>query len=235
MKRSPARPKLERIRSFDMISLKKPVMPSSLICRSLFIRLSSSRRAITFNYYIGCRAAQTDDHSRQPAKHRIRIRPDGVPGAARESDCNVDRHRSRAGSADRSYRGAARPLEHSMDHRGTRARRVGTRRGHDYSAAPPGSAAPRRTAVSAYFSCCLIQAAAGAKTLLSDFVPTNTSRWPQLSSLVNEGSGAPVDFADSSTRAGHCAPKLVLANAITGILEALSDASTSGVNGFSPS
>ena len=98
--------------------------------------------------------------------------------------------------------------------------------------APPRPDAPH---VSAYFSCCLIHAAVGAKTWLSDFVPANTSRWPQLSSLVNDGSGAPVDFDAASTWPGQFAPKLVLANAITGIFDALSDASSSGVNGFSPS
>src|ERR1700689_2038643 len=123
-----------------------------------------------------------------------------------------------------------------MDCRGARTRRVGARRGHDHPGEPPRSSAPsRRSTVSAYFSCCLIHAAVGAKTSLSDLVPANTSRWPQLSNLVNEGSGAPVDFDAASTWAGQSAPKLVLANAITGIFDALSVASSSGVNGFSPS
>src|SRR5277367_2140756 len=108
MKRSPALPKLDRILSFDMISLKKPAMPSSLIWRSLFIRLSSSPRAIAFNYYIGAVCAQTDDHRSQPAEHRVRLRPDGVPRAAREYDRDVDHHKPRAHSPDCDRRGAAR-------------------------------------------------------------------------------------------------------------------------------
>ncbi len=81
----------------------------------------------------------------------------------------------------------------------------------------------------------MIHAAVGANTSGSDLVPANTSRWPQPSNFVNEGSGAPVDFDAASTWPGQSAPKLVLANAITGIFDAWSDASSAGVNGFSPS
>src|SRR6202171_5304266 len=128
MKRSPARPKLERILSLERSSLKKLVMPSSLIWRSLLIRLSSSlsRRAIAFNYHIGLRAAQTadhdrrsdigflaaqtDDHDRHPAQHHLGFRPDWISGAARESDRDLNRDRSFLGATDRDYRIAPRTL-----------------------------------------------------------------------------------------------------------------------------
>src|SRR4029077_9686199 len=92
MKRSPARPKLVRILSLESSSLKKLAIPSSLICRSLPIRLSSlSRRAIAFNYHIGLQPAQTDDHSRHPAQHHLGFRPAWISGATRESDRDFNR------------------------------------------------------------------------------------------------------------------------------------------------
>ena len=49
-------------------------------------------------------------------------------------DRNVDHHRSRARSSHCNYRLAPRPLDPSMERRGTRARRVGARRCDDYPA-----------------------------------------------------------------------------------------------------
>ena len=98
------------------------------------------------------RCAQTDDHCSQPAKHRVRLRPDGVPRAAREYDRDVDHHKSRTHSSNRDRRVAPRPLSNSMDRRGTRARRMGARRRYDNSTEPPCcAAASRRAKLSAYF------------------------------------------------------------------------------------
>src|ERR1700722_7143020 len=236
MKRSPALPKLDRILSFDMISLKKPATPSSLIWRSRSIRLSLSPRAMTFNYIYRVAPRKPDDHSRHHSKHRVGLCPHGLSRAAREYDRDVYHYKSCADSADCDRRVAPRTLAASMDGCGTPARRMGARRGHDHSGAEAASsAAIGRSAVSAYFRCCLIHAAVGAKTWVSDLVPASPSRWPHPSSLVNDGSGASVDFDAASTWPGQFSPKLVLANAITGIFDALSDAISSGVNGFSPS